>query len=312
MSIDVPFLGKKYQGKVRDYYIKNSTRILITTDRISAFDKILGLIPYKGQVLNQLSEFWFDQTKDLVINHKINVPHANVMIAKEATPYPIEMVVRGYLTGVTTTSIWYSYSKGERTIYGFKFPDGLKKNQKLPQPLITPTTKAEHGKHDQRLTREEILQKKLVDAKVLENMESISLALYKRGNDICRKHGLILVDTKYEFADFHGRLMLIDEIHTPDSSRFWKEDNYQKRFKSGGEPENLDKEFLRLWYAKKGYIGDGNPPPMSADLQIKTALRYIKIFEIITGKKFKPEKYPAEEKIIKVLKKEFSIQNLNF
>lgn len=293
----VPGLGVKQQGKVRDIYRVKGRRILITTDRISAFDRVLGYIPFKGQVLNMLSAFWFKNSKDIIDNHLLSVPHPNVSIVIDAKPYPVEMVVRGYLTGVTTTSIWYSYERGERNIYGYKFSDGMRKNQKLPTPILTPTTKALRGAHDQRLTHDEILEKKLISSSVLKKMEDAAIALFNRGNNICKKRGLILVDTKYEFADFNGKLIVIDEIHTPDSSRFWKAQNYKERFNKGQEPENFDKEFFRMWYTKQGYRGDGDPPTMSKDLQIKTAMRYIRIYEMITGKKFKPEQYPLEERI---------------
>ena len=296
-TINVPGLGIKQQGKVRDIYRVKGNRILITTDRISAFDRVLGYIPYKGQVLNQLSTFWFEKIKDIIDNHLLSVPHPNVSVVIDAKSYPVEMVVRGYLTGVTTTSIWYSYERGERNIYGYKFPDGMRKNQKLVTPILTPTTKALHGAHDLRLTHDEILEKKLIPPRVLRLMEDASIALFNRGNSICKKRGLILVDTKYEFADYKGKLIVIDEIHTPDSSRFWKAQNYRERFEKGLEPENFDKEFFRMWYTKQGYRGDGNPPEMSKELQIKTASRYIRIYEMITGKKFKPQVYPLEEGI---------------
>ncbi len=304
-TIDLPSLGSKTQGKVRDIYNHQGKRILITTDRISAFDRVLGYIPYKGQVLNQLSAFWFQKTSDIVKNHIISVPHPNVSLVYEAKPYPVEIVVRGYISGVTNTSIWGSYEKGERIIYGIKFPDGLHKNQKLPYPIVTPTTKAEHGGHDQRLTEKEILDKKLLSKKVWEEMKEVSIKLYLRGNDICRKKGLILVDTKYEFGEYKGKMMLIDEIHTPDSSRYWKKENYQKRFEKGLEPENFDKEFFRIWYVKRGYKGDGKPPKMSTDLQLKTAVRYMKIYEMITGKSFKGLEYPLEKLIAESLSKIF-------
>ena len=329
-TIDLPSLGLKQQGKVRDIYNRPGKRILITTDRISAFDRVLGYIPYKGQVLNQLSAFWFKKTKDIVANHLISLPHPNVAVVKEAKPYPVEMVVRGYISGVTNTSIWGSYEKGERMIYGIKFPDGLRKNQKLPYPIVTPTTKAKHGGHDQRLTEKEILDKKLLSRKVWEEMKDASIKLYMRGNDICRKKGLILVDTKYEFGEYNGKLMLIDELHTPDSSRFWTKESYNRIFntdkrseapnrrssdarmqtskggKSGsGEPENFDKEFFRIWYVKQGYKGDGKPPKMSTELQLKTAVRYMKIYEMITGKSFKGLEYPLEKLIAESLSKIF-------
>lgn len=301
-TFNVPFLGKKYQGKVRDFYKLRDKRILITTDRISAFDRVLGYIPYKGQVLNELSAFWFEKTKNIVTNHLVSIPHPNVAEVFDAKPYPVEMVVRGYISGVTKTSLWKAYESGERIIYGIKFPERLRKNQKLPKPVITPTTKAEGGAHDEKLTKEEILRRKLIPAKVYLQMEKAALALYQQGNEICQKRGLILVDTKYEFADYKGKLMLIDEIHTPDSSRFWKAKNYKERFDKGLEPENFDKEFFRLWYAKRDYRGDGEPPKMSSQLQVATAVRYIKIYEMITRKKFIPMKYPLQSSIIKSLR----------
>lgn len=284
-SITLPGFGKKHSGKVRDHYLLGNKRILITTDRVSAFDVSLGYIPYKGQVLNQLSAFWFEKTKDIISNHIISVPDPNVTIAKNTVPIPIEMVVRGYITGVTGTSIWGSYEKGERVIYGIRFPDGLKKNQKLPHPVITPTTKADKG-HDARLTRGKIIKRNLVSKKIYEQMEKASLALFERGTKLCEKAGVILVDTKYEFGLYHDRLILIDEIHTPDSSRFWIKKTYKKRFNIGEEPENFDKEFLRLWYKKHGYTGNGAPPKMPQSLAARVSKRYRDIYEKITKKKF--------------------------
>lgn len=277
--------GKKHKGKVRDYYIAGDKVILITTDRISAFDSVLGFIPYKGQVLNQLSKFWFEKTNDIIENHMISVPHPNVMIAKHAKQIPIEMVVRGFITGVTNTSIWGSYEKGERTIYGITFPNGLQKNQKLSKPIITPTTKPEIG-HDERLTREEIIKKKIVPEKIYKQMEKAALKLFERGQKVSSKNGLILVDTKYEFGILDGKLVLIDEIHTPDSSRFWIKKTYMSRFKKGSEPENFDKEVLRIWYKERGYTGDGVPPKMTQDFIAMLSKRYIDMFEIVTGQKF--------------------------
>jgi phosphoribosylaminoimidazole-succinocarboxamide synthase len=297
-GVDLPGLGKKYQGKVRDYYITGDKRIMITTDRQSAFDVNLGFIPFKGAVLNQLSAFWFDKTKNIVPNHKIGVPHPNVLIARNCQPIPVEMVVRGYISGVTKTSIWYSYEKGERMIYGLKFPDGLKKNQKLPHPVITPTSHGSGaGGHDERLTREEIVKRKIVPENLYRQMEKAALALFDFGSNWCLKHGLILVDTKYEFGLFNGNLMLMDEIHTPDSSRFWIAKTYKPRFEKGLEPENFDKEFLRLWYFKRGYRGEGKPPVMSKDLIADMSKRYIGVYEKITVKKFKAYKYPVKNEV---------------
>ena len=302
-SVNLPGV-KKQQGKVRDIFITGNKRILITTDRQSAFDVILGCIPFKGAVLNQLAAFWFKKTKKIIPNHLISVPDPNVTVAHNCDPIPVEMVVRGYISGVTKTSIWYSYKNGERFIYGLKFPDGLHKNERLPKPVITPTT---HGGgkdgHDERLTREEIKKRGLGSQKLYDQKEKTSPALFGLGTYLCEKRGLILVDTKYEFGLHNGKLMLIDEIHTPDSSRFWIKKTYAKRFKEGTEPENFDKEFLRLWYAKKGYRGDGPPPPMTDEFIIEVARRYIAVYEKITGKKFKAFSYPIEERIIKRVKK---------
>jgi len=295
-TVDLEGLGKKYSGKVRDFYIVGDTRVLITTDRISAFDVILGYIPYKGAVLNLLAGFWFEKTKNIVDNHLISIPDPNVTIAKNVLPIPIEMVVRGYITGVTNTSIWGSYEKGERIIYGIKFPNNLKKNQKLKSPVITPTTKAEVG-HDERLTEKEILQRKIVSPKIWKQMKKAALELFERGTKICSISGIILVDTKYEFGLDNGKLVLIDEIHTPDSSRFWVKKTYIDRFKKGLEPENFDKEFLRIWYVERGYKGEGKPPKMDQTLQKAVSDRYIIIYKKITGKKFKKFRYPVEKRI---------------
>ena len=309
-TVNITGLGKKYSGKVRDFYILDGKRVIITTDRLSAFDRVLGVFPYKGQALNQLSQFWFKETQDVIQNHMLSVPDPNVMIVKNCTLIPIEMVVRGYITGVTNTSIWGSYEKGERVIYGIKFPQGLRKNQKLPTPAITPTTKAETG-HDERLTENDILSGKVklkdgtkVSPTLWRKMKKAALAVFERGTKICEKAGIVLVDTKYEFGlDKKGKLILIDEVHTPDSSRFWVRESYQERFKKAKEPENFDKEFLRIWYAKKGYKGDGTPPKLTKDIIAQVSQRYISIYEKITGKKFKNYPYPIEERIRKNLNK---------
>lgn len=310
-TIDLPkSFGKKHQGKVRDYYVLEDPsassgqgkRIIVTTDRQSAFDRILDQIPYKGQVLTQLSEFWFNKTKNIIPNHFISTPDPNVMIVKNCKVVPIEMVVRGFISGVTSTSIWTAYDKGERVIYGIKFPEGLKKNQKLKTSIITPTTKAETG-HDERLTEKEILERKIVDPKIWKQMKKAALELFDKGIKICAKAGIILVDTKYEFGLLDGKLVLIDEIHTPDSSRFWIKKTYKERFKKGLEPENFDKEFLRIWFKEQGYSGEGKPPKMPTEFIAKVSERYITIYEKITGQKFKAFKYPIEKRIINNLKK---------
>lgn len=310
-EIAIPHLGKKQSGKVRDFYIVDDKRVIITTDRQSAFDRNLGFIPYKGAVLNLLAGFWFQKTKKIIPNHVVNVLHPNVLLAKSCKGIPVEMIVRGYMTGVTQTSPWGSYQKGERIIYGIKFPDGLTKNQKLPQPIITPTT---HGGgkagHDDRLTRKEIIDKKIVAPKIYKQMEEAALALFDFGSKWCKKHGLILVDTKYEFGlDHEGNLVLMDEIHTPDSSRFWKADSYEKRFANNQEPENFDKEFLRLWYKERGYTGDGTPPKMSEELIVSLSKRYVSVYEMITRKIFPNYKYPVDEEIVTAVQKTLRIDS---
>ena len=294
---DFPFLGERIEGKVRDIYRRDGQRVLITSDRVSAFDRVLGLIPHKGQVLNQLSAWWFAQTADLVRNHLIDVPDPNVTIAHEAEPLSVEIVVRGYITGVTKTSLWYLYEQGERQPYGIQLPDGLQKNDRLPYPIITPTTKAEKGGHDERLTREEILERGLVSAERWAEIEAMAVALFQRGQEIAFKSGLILVDTKYEMGLVEGQLTLIDEIHTPDSSRYWLADSLQP----GQEPENFDKEFLRKWYAVQGYRGDGPPPAMPDDFVALVASRYISTYERLTGESFIPGERPVLERIEKSL-----------
>jgi len=296
-SVDLPGAGQKLEGKVRDIYQRDGIRVLITSDRVSAFDRVLGLIPYKGQVLNQLSNWWFEQTTDLVGNHVISVPDPNVTIAHEAEPLPVEVIVRGYITGVTKTSLWYLYEQGERRPYGLTLPEGLHKNDPLPSPIITPTTKAEKGGHDEKLTREEIVGRGLVEPALWAQVESAALAVFARGQQIARQAGLILVDTKYEFGLVNGQLVLIDEIHTPDSSRFWVAESYRP----GLSPENLDKEFLRKWFAAQGYRGDGVPPAMPAEFVARVAGRYITAFEKLTGQSFVPGEQPAASRIARNL-----------
>ena len=278
--------GKKYEGKVRDSYILGDTRVIIVTDRISAFDRILGTLPFKGQVLNQISEFWFHKTKHVVDNHILSVPDPNVMLVKECKLIPIEMVVRGYITGVTTTSAWYNYEKGVRDFCGNKLPEGLKKNQKFEKPIITPTTKAEYGQHDESISGEEIIKRKLVDEKIYRQMEKAALELFDFGTKLVAKNNLILVDTKYEFGLLNGKLVLIDEVHTPDSSRFWIKGTYDELFSKGEEPNKVDKEYVRMWLSNKGFLGEGKIPPIPDDVKVEAAKRYIQAYEMITGKEF--------------------------
>jgi len=302
-GIDLPFLGPKSSGKVREIYDQGDRLILVTTDRLSAFDRILGLVPYKGQVLNQLSAFWFERTRDIVGNHFLSAPDPNVTVGRKCRPLPVEVVVRGFISGVTSTALWYRYSQGERTIYGIDFADGLSKNDPLPEPIITPTTKARDGGHDERITSAEVVAQGLVDLETWAQVQAAAVALFRRGQEIARQGGLILVDTKYEFGlSEDGEVLLIDEVHTPDSSRYWIADSYESRHAAGDEPENFDKEFIRLYYAAHGYRGEGDPFPLPAELAIQAATRYIRTYEMITGKAFEAGEYPVDERVSRNLK----------
>lgn len=307
-TVNVKALGKKQSGKVRDWYVKDRLRILIATDRISAFDKVLGLVPFRGAVLNMLSEFWFQQTRDIIQNHMIGIIDPNVMLVSECQALPVEVIVRGYITGVTDTSLWKNYSEGKRIIYGIRFPEGLKKNQKLSKPVVTPTTRETGpGGHDEPITSKEIIKQKLVSQKIWKQIEKVAQELFTRGSKIAEKGGLILADTKYEFGlDKTGKLILIDEIHTPDSSRLWQKETYKERFKNGEEVESYDKEIMRIWFKEHGYSGRGRPPKMPDDLIIKIASRYIEVYEKVTSQKFeteliKPPKQRIEENLSKLI-----------
>ena len=293
-GIDLPGFGERHEGKVRDSFVRGAQRILVTTDRISAFDQVLGLIPYKGQVLNQLAAWWFEQTADVVGSHVISVPDPNVTIAHEAAPLPVEVVVRGYITGVTSTSLWTLYDQGVERPYGLELPKGLRKNSALPTPVITPTTKATGGAHDERLTSEEVVAQGLVAPDLWEAVQQAALAIFSRGQLVARRAGLILVDTKYEFGLVDGKLCLIDEVHTPDSSRYWVASTWEANREA---PEHFDKEYLRLWFAARGYRGDGPPPVMPDRFVAEVSQRYIAAYERLTGREFVPADLPAEPRI---------------
>lgn len=295
-TVDVPLLGPKTEGKVRDIYHYRGQRILITTDRVSAFDRVLGTIPYKGQVLNQLSAWWFEQTADIVPNHVISVIDPCVVVAHEAQALPVEVVVRGYITGVTSTSLWTLYQQGERQPYGIPLPDGLRKNDPLPQPIITPTTKAQDGAHDEQITAQQIVERGLVSSTLWAQVEQAALALFQRGQALAERAGWILVDTKYEFGLVNGQLTLIDELHTPDSSRFWTLDSYR-----AGAPVNYSKEFLREWFVKQGYRGEGAIPRMPAEFVQEVAARYIYAYETLTQQPFVAGEQPARARIERCL-----------
>jgi phosphoribosylaminoimidazole-succinocarboxamide synthase len=295
-------LGMKYEGKVRDNYTRDGERFIVVTDRISAFDTVLGTVPFKGQVLNRLTRYWFDETRDTVPNHMVAMPDPNVLQCVECVPILVEMVVRAYVTGTTSTSIWTHYDRGERVFCGHALPDGLRKNQVLPAPILTPTTKAPKGEHDRSGSREEILASGHVSATDFDEAATLALRLFGRGQEICAKRGLILVDTKYEFGRTKdGRLVVIDEIHTPDSSRFWRAATYGERFARGQDPEPLDKDFVRRHYTELGYRGDGPPPPLPDAVRVGAARRYIEAYEAITGEGFVPDLADPMPRIMKNL-----------
>ncbi|PKL37150.1 phosphoribosylaminoimidazolesuccinocarboxamide synthase [Candidatus Peregrinibacteria bacterium HGW-Peregrinibacteria-1] len=303
-STDFPGLGKEYKGKVRDNYSKDGRRIIIVTDKLSAFDKNITTIPFKGQVLNQLAKFWFENTSDIIGNHVIEYPDPNVVVAKECTPLPVEMIVRGYITGVTSTSAWTHYQKGVRNFCGNILPEGLKRDQKFEKPIVTPSTKAAHGDHDESVSGQELIERQLLTADEFNHLSNISLALYQRGVEITAKQGIILVDTKYEFGKTSsGEIVLIDEIHTPDSSRFWFADEYAERFHKEEPQKKIDKEYLREWLAQNNFTGEGEVPEIPDDIKIETARRYIEAYELITGQNFNAESGNILERITKNLNK---------
>ena len=283
---DFAGIGTRMQGKVRDVYRGEKTVILVATDRYSAFDRNLALIPFKGAVLTQISNFWFENTKDIVPNHVIAMPDPYVIVAKKCKPLPIEVVVRGFMTGVTGTSLWTLYAAGQRDFGDFTLPDGMHKNQMLAEPVITPTTKSDE--HDKPLTCKEVVSEGHVPEALWNEVMSKALAVFKRGQEIARERGLILVDTKYEFGlDEHGALTLIDEVHTPDSSRYWQLESYEARIAEGKEPENFDKEFLRLWFKERcDPYNDAVLPEVPDELRLELSRRYIQIYEQMTGENF--------------------------
>jgi phosphoribosylaminoimidazole-succinocarboxamide synthase len=293
--------GTLYRGKVRDVYRRDDEVLLVATDRLSAFDRVIATIPYKGQVLNQLAAWWFEQTADLVGSHVIDVPDPNVTRGRNAAALPVEVVVRGYITGVTDTALWTLYAAGVERPYGLDLPTGLRKNDRLPTAVITPTTKGEAGQHDERLTSEEVVSRGLVDAALWDRVCDAALAVFARGQALAARAGLLLVDTKYEFGLIDGQLCLIDEIHTPDSSRFWFAESYEVAHAAGEEPESLDKEFVRRWLKSVGYGGEGPVPEMPDAIRLELARRYLRTYETLTGTPFVPAPLPAEPRIVAAL-----------
>ncbi len=291
-------LGERYSGKVRENFTRGGERIIVVTDRVSAFDVVLGTIPFKGQVLNGLARYWFEQTADLMDNHMLGVPDPQAMRVVECDPIPVEMVVRGYLTGVSSTSIWRAYERGDRTFCGHALPEGLHKHQQLPANIVTPSTKAPKGQHDESVSKDQLFARGLVDPQTFDRLERQALALFARGQELARGRGLILVDTKYELGRTpDGRIVLIDEIHTPDSSRYWYADAYEDAMRKGEDPKSLDKEYVRRWLVAQGFEGDGTPPALPDDVRIEAARRYIETYERVTGQPFVPDATPPEPRL---------------
>jgi phosphoribosylaminoimidazole-succinocarboxamide synthase len=290
-SADLGLPGVRYVGKVRDNYsLPDGRRVLVTTDRISAFDRVLGTIPLKGQVLNRLAVWWFERTREVAPNHLIASPDPNAMIAHECAPLPVEIVVRRYLTGVTSTSIWTAYARGDRTFCGHPLPDGLRKNDRLPEALVTPSTKAPKGGHDVSVSADALIAAGTASRDELATVSAMALALFAAGEAHCARRGLILADTKYEFgrlpAAQGGGIVVMDEIHTPDSSRFWFAETYADRHARGEEPESFDKEYVRRWLAAAGFTGDGDAPALPDAVRLEAARRYLSAYERITGEPF--------------------------
>lgn len=297
--VDLPGLGEHYQGKVRDTYRRGDRLVLVTTDRLSAFDHILTTLPFKGEVLNRLAAFWFERTKHVVPNHVLDVPDPNVTVARACEPFALEVVVRGYLTG----SLWRDYQKGTHTAYGLSLPAGLRKDEAFPAPILTPATKEQYGKHDEPISEAELLARGLATPRDWARISEAALGLFAEGQKWARTRGLILVDTKYEFGKVGDTLYVIDEIHTPDSSRYWVADEYETRFNRGEEQRMLDKENIRQWLLKeRGFSGEGSPPPIPDEVRVDLATKYIAAYERITGTELKLEPGDVHARIEKNLR----------
>ena len=295
-DLEVPTPMTFSQGKVRDIFYLEDELVISTSDRISAFDRILGVVPYKGEILNRMSVFWFNRTDDIVANHLIATISPRTILARKCQVIPVEVVVRGYLTG----SAWRDYQAG-RPVSGIELPPGMRSNQKFDAPIVTPSTKEGDGLHDRPCSRAEIIEAGVVSEELWSRIETTALALYARGTQIAAEQGLILVDTKYEFGLSENDLYLIDEVHTPDSSRFWYADTYLELFESGAKQRKLDKEYLRQWLMEHGYTGDGHPPAIPEEIFLEVSRRYQKAFEVITGTEFHPQSTDSEAEKRKVL-----------
>lgn len=298
VDVDLALPGR-HDGKVRvSYDLGDEHKLFVTTDRLSAFDRIIGAVPCKGEVLNRLSWWWFESTRHIVANHAVSLPDPNALVALSATPLKVEVVVRAYITGVTSTSLWHQYERGERTIYGHRLPDGLRKNERLPKPIVTPTTKADQGEHDEPITCADVVSRGLVPADLWEKIENVALELFAHGEKTAWDAGIILCDTKYEFGlDRQGELMLIDEVHTPDSSRYWDAATFVDRYMAGLEPVSLDKEIIRRALADAGFTGAGDIPSLPDEIWNEISHGYIDVYERLTGSRFVAGERPALERL---------------
>ena len=288
-------VGRAHKGKVRDSYVADGIRTIVTTDRQSAFDRILGTIPFKGQALNAIANFWFDKTSDIVQNHLLEIRDPNVVRARECNLVALEFVVRAYITGVTKTSLWFNYEAGQREVAGIQLPEGLRKNERLARPILNPTTKLEE--HDRNISRADAIKDGLIAEALFDRIAELSFELFQRGTEVAADRGLMLVDTKYEFGVLDDEVVLIDEVHTPDSSRFWYADTYEELFADGKDQRALDKEPLREWFVERGFRGDGDPPPFSDHVRIETASRYIALAEEITQRPVEPTPTTARDRV---------------
>jgi phosphoribosylaminoimidazole-succinocarboxamide synthase len=291
-------LGALESGKVRDNYVAGDRRFIVATDRVSCFDVVVSTLPFKGQLLNQLAAFWFEHTRELARNHLLEVPDPNVSVVQECEPLPVEFVFRAYLTGSSSTSIWTAYDRGEREYCGHRLPDGLYKHEKLREALLTPTTKAEQGEHDELTSREELIASGRISAEHYDEAATIGKTLFEEGCRWAESRGLILVDTKYEMGlDREGEIVVIDEIHTPDSSRYWHRDSYERALSQGEDPTQLDKEYLRRWLGDRGYRGEGKWPEIPVDVRCEATRRYIEAYEQVTGRAFEPDSRAVKQRI---------------
>ena len=298
-SFNINLGEKNYSGKVRENFYLDDEIVMVTTDRVSAFDHILGTIPFKGEILTQIAKFWFEKTKDIAPNHYIDDPDPQVLLTKRAEPLPIEIIIRGYITG----SLWRDYSGGVDGQYGFTMPEGMKKNQKFDSPIITPTTKADYGEHDEAISKEEIISG-LVDKDIYEKAEKYAMALFSEGQKWANERGLILVDTKYEFGMIGDKLYVIDEIHTPDSSRYWISNEYESRFSNEENQLMLDKENIRQWLIEKGFSGEGTPPELSEDIRVLLSEKYMELYKVLIGNDYNPSLGDVNTRIINNLTKQ--------